>query len=126
MSFEAQEAFGGILSIIPVGFVTWMIFWMRRAARTLKGDLHTKMDLALDLGVKGVFLAALLAVGREGLETALFLYPTSQAQGAGASPALGALLGILTAIVIGLAIYRGTLHMNLSLFFDLPARHLSS
>ena len=68
MSFEAQEAFGGILSIVAVGFVTWMVFWMKRASRTIKGDLTHKMEAALKLGASGVFLAALLAVGREGLE----------------------------------------------------------
>jgi high-affinity iron transporter len=117
MSFEAQEAFGGILSIIAVGFVTWMVFWMRRAAQTLKGDLHGKMEAALRLGATGVFIAALLAVGREGLETALFLYPTFEAQGAGSGPAVGAVLGIVTAVGIGLLLYRGTVHLNLSAFF---------
>ena len=117
MSFEAQETFGGTLSIIAVGFVTWMIFWMRRAAHTLKGDLDGKMRVALGIGASGVFLAALVAVGREGLETALFLYPTFQAQGSGAGPALGAVLGILTAVLVGSAIYRGVVHLNLSVFF---------
>ena len=117
MSFEAQEAFGGILSIVAVGFVTWMVFWMKRASRTIKGDLHQKMQSALELGAAGVFLAALLAVGREGLETALFLYPTFQAQGAGAAPAIGAVLGIGTAVVAGVFIYRGTVRMNLAAFF---------
>ena len=117
MSFEAQEAFGGIMSIVAVGFVTWMVFWMKRASRTIKGDLHGKMEAALKLGAAGVFLAALLAVGREGLETALFLYPTFQAQGAGAAPAIGAVLGIGTAVVAGVFIYRGTVRMNLAAFF---------
>ena len=117
MSFEAQEAFGGFLSIVAVGFVTWMVFWMKRASRTIKGDLHGKMEAALKLGAAGVFLAALLAVGREGLETALFLYPTFQAQGAGAAPAIGAVLGIGTAVVAGVFIYRGTVRMNLAAFF---------
>ena len=98
MSFEAQEAFGGILSIVAVAFVTWMVFWMKRAARTLKGELQDKMSAAIEIGTIGVFTAALLAVGREGLETALFLYPTFQAQGSGAGPAAGAVLGILTAV----------------------------
>jgi high-affinity iron transporter len=117
MSFEAQEAFGGFLSIVAVGFVTWMVFWMKRASRTIKGDLHQKMQSALELGAAGVFLAALLAVGREGLETALFLYPTFQAQGSGAAPAIGAVLGIGTAVVAGVFIYRGTVRMNLAAFF---------
>lgn len=124
MSFEAQEAFGGTLSIVAVGFVTWMVFWMRRASRTLKGDLTDKMSVALELGAFGVFMAALLAVGREGLETALFLYPTFQAQGSGAAPAIGAILGIATAIVIGTLLYRGVVSMNLAMFFKITGAAL--
>ncbi len=117
MSFEAQEAFGGILSIVAVGFVTWMVFWMRRASHTLKDELHGRMQAAVDMGATAVGLAALLAVGREGLETALFIYPTFQAQGAGAGPAIGAILGLATAIAIGVGIYQGAVHMNLARFF---------
>lgn len=117
MSFEAQEAFGGITSIVAVGFVTWMVFWMKRASHTIAGDLHHKMGAAIALGPTAVALAALLAVGREGLETALFLYPTFQAQGAGAGPAIGAVAGITTAVVIGWLIYRGAVQMNLRVFF---------
>ncbi|HUS42608.1 MAG TPA: iron uptake transporter permease EfeU [Ilumatobacteraceae bacterium] len=124
MSFEAQEAFGGILSIVAVVFVTWMVFWMKRASRTLKGELQDKMTAAVEIGTIGVFTAALLAVGREGLETALFLYPTFQAQGAGAGPALGALLGILTAVVIGVLLYRGVVSMNLASFFKVTGAAL--
>ncbi len=124
MSFEAQEAFGGILSIVAVVFVTWMVFWMKRASRTLKGDLHDKMSAAVEIGTIGVFTAALLAVGREGLETALFLYPTFQAQGAGVGPALGALLGILTSVVIGVLLYRGVVSMNLAVFFKVTGAAL--
>lgn len=124
MSFEAQEAFGGILSIVAVVFVTWMVFWMKRAARTLKGELHDKMSTAVEIGAIGVFTAALLAVGREGLETALFLYPTFQAQGAGAGPAVGAVLGIVTAVVVGVLLYRGVVSMNLAVFFKLTGAAL--
>jgi high-affinity iron transporter len=124
MSFEAQEAFGGILSIVAVVFVTWMVFWMKRASRTLKGELHDKMSAAIEIGTIGVFTAALLAVGREGLETALFLYPTFQAQGAGAGPAVGALLGIATAVVIGILLYRGVVSMNLAMFFKVTGAAL--
>lgn len=117
MSFEAQEAFGGGLSIVAVGFVTWMVFWMRRCAHTLKGDLSGRMESAVEMGATAVAVAALLAVGREGLETALFIYPTFQAQGAGAGPAIGAVLGIATAVAVGFLIYRGTVRINLGVFF---------
>ncbi len=117
MTFEAQEAFGGTLSIVAVGFVTWMVFWMRRAAHTLKGELQGRMESAVEMGATAVGLAALLAVGREGLETALFIYPTFQAQGSGAGPAMGAVLGLATAVAIGFLIYRGTVHLNLGKFF---------
>ncbi len=117
MSFEAQEAFGGSLSIVAVGFVTWMVFWMRRAAHTLKGDLSGRMASAVEMGATAVAIAALLAVGREGLETALFIYPTFQAQGAGAGPAIGAVLGLATAVGIGFLLYRGAVRINLGVFF---------
>ena len=117
MSFEAREIFGGVLSIVAVGFVTWMVFWMRTASRTLRTELDSRMQAAVELGATAVGLAALLAVGREGLETALFIYPTFQAQGAGAGPAIGAVLGLATAIAIGAGIYRGAVRMNLAHFF---------
>ncbi|MFN2538429.1 MAG: FTR1 family protein, partial [Mycobacteriales bacterium] len=74
MSFEAQERFGGFASIVAVGFVTWMVFWMRRTARFLKTELHGRLDAALALGPLALALTGLIAVGREGLETALFLW----------------------------------------------------
>ena len=51
-----------------------MVFWMKRTARTLKADLHGKVDLALRTGPLALAGAAFFAVIREGLETALFVY----------------------------------------------------
>src|SRR3954451_10081083 len=70
LTFEAQETLGGSLSIIAVGFVTWMIFWMRRNARTLSRDLQGKLDDALRIGPVAVVVVFHLAVGNQSLEAA--------------------------------------------------------
>jgi len=121
LTFEAQEAIGGTLSIIAVAFVTWMIFWMAKAARTLSGELRGQIDVAAEGSWWGLALVAILAVGREGLETALFLWSTTEAvtreSGSTWQPLLGAALGIATAVVLGYLLYRGAIRINLSKFF---------
>jgi high-affinity iron transporter len=117
MSFQAQEAFGGSLSIVAVGFVTWMVFWMRRTARTLSTELRGRMEAALAMGTGALVLTAFIAVGREGLETSLFIWSAVQATGQNTQPVLGAALGLLTSVVIGYLFYKGALKINLAKFF---------
>ena len=121
LTFEAQELIGGVLSIIAVGFVTWMIFWMARAARSISGVLRTQIDEAADARRWSLVIVAMLAVGREGLETALFLWAATQAaardSGSTTTPLIGAALGLAVAVLLGFLIYRGAIKMNLSKFF---------
>ncbi|MFC8452226.1 iron uptake transporter permease EfeU [Kitasatospora sp. NPDC057223] len=117
LTFEAQEALGGSLSIIAVGLVTWMVFWMRRTARHLRSELHGKLDAAIAMGTFALVTTAFLAVGREGLETALFIWSAVQATGDGYNPLIGATLGLLTSVVLGWLFYRGALKINLAKFF---------
>ncbi|GGZ96154.1 iron transporter [Streptomyces subrutilus] len=118
LTFEAQELLGGSLSIVSVGLVTWMVFWMKRTARHLKAELQGKLDAALAMGTGALVATAFLAVGREGLETALFVWASVRASGEGSSaPLIGVLLGIATAIVLGWLFYRGALRINLAKFF---------
>jgi high-affinity iron transporter len=117
MSFEAQEAFGGGMSIVAVGFVTWMIFWMRRTARALSGELRDKLEQALQIGSWAVVLMAFLAVGREGLETAVFFWAAAQATGETTQPLVGFLIGIAVAVALAYLIYRGAVRLNMAKFF---------
>jgi high-affinity iron transporter len=117
MSFKAQEMFGGFMSVGAVAFVTWMIFWMRRTARSLTGQLQGRMGSALAIGGGALALTAFIAVGREGLETALFIWTAVQATGSSYSPVLGASLGLITALALGYLVYRGSVHLDLGRFF---------
>jgi high-affinity iron transporter len=117
LTFEAQEAFGGSLSIIAVGFVTWMIFWMRRTARTISVELRGKLEDAIKMGTTAIVVMAALAVGREGLETALFFFTAAQAAGETTQPLIGFLLGIAVAVALAYLLYRGAVKINLGRFF---------
>ena len=117
LTFEAQEALGGSLSIIAVGFVTWMIFWMRRNARTLSSNLRGKLDDAIRIGPVAVVVMSALAVGREGLETAVFFLAAAQAAGETTRPLIGFLLGIATSVTLAYLLYRGAVKINLGKFF---------
>ncbi|HEU4330980.1 MAG TPA: iron uptake transporter permease EfeU [Lapillicoccus sp.] len=118
LSFEQQELIGGLASIIAVGFVTAMVFWMRTAARTISGELKGRLDKALDVGPWAIALVGFLGVGREGLETAIFFYATTEAAGQGQiQPMLGWIIGLGGAVLMGIAIYKGALKINLGKFF---------
>jgi len=117
LTFEAQEAIGGSLSVLAVGLVTWMVFWMARTARTLGSDLRSRVDVHSGGTAWGLAVVAAVAVGREGLETALFLWAAAQSSGSSTSPLLGALLGLATAAALGYLLHRGALKVNLGKFF---------
>ena len=81
LSSTGQEAVGGLLSVAAVGLVTGMIFWMRRTARTLSAHLKEQVAQAAVIGTGALTITAFLSVGREGLETTLFLWTAARASG---------------------------------------------
>jgi high-affinity iron transporter len=117
LTFQAQEAIGGGLSIVAVGFVTWMIFWMTRNASRLASTLRADVDKALVGAGWGLVLLAFLSVGREGVETSLFIWTAVQSAGADVWSLVGAVLGIAAAVVLGVAITKGLVKVNLGKFF---------
>lgn len=117
LTFRAKEALGGTLSIVAVGLVTWMVFWMRRAARHLASDLRSSLGDAATAGFLTVFVTAFLAVGREGLETAFFIWAAARATGSGWQPVVGAVLGIGAAVALGWLLYRQAVRLDLGRFF---------
>ncbi|WP_170226501.1 iron uptake transporter permease EfeU [Rudaeicoccus suwonensis] len=121
LSSRAQELVGGILSVLAVCLVTVMIFWMRRTARTLSGEINTKVTEALALGTGALTLTAFLAVSREGLETMLFLWTAAKAAGDTVAPIVGAAIGIAIAIALCILLYRRAVKFNLGTFFSRTA-----
>lgn len=116
----AEQIFEGFAMVIAAGVVTWMLFWMRRTSANIKGELQAGVDRALvEGGIFGLALLAFTAVIREGIETALFLMGQATAAGTEASSTLvGAIIGLLVAIGIGYALYRGAKVVNLRTFFN--------
>jgi high-affinity iron transporter len=115
---RAEEIFEGTTMFLAAGVLTWMIFWMRRQARNIKGELETNVRrAALQTGGKALFLLATLAVLREGIEMALFFTAASLA--ADPQQALtGALLGLGTAILLGWSLFASIVRLDLRRFFQ--------
>ncbi|MGC4112232.1 MAG: FTR1 family protein [Nocardioides sp.] len=121
LSSSAQEAVGGLLSVIAVGLVTAMVFWMRRTARFLSAQLRGEVARAVAIGAGALTLTAFLAVGREGLETTLFIWTAVKASGSTVAPLVGAALGLATAVVLCWLLYRQAVKLNLGTFFNRTA-----
>jgi high-affinity iron transporter len=116
---KQQEMFESVVALVAVGILTSMVFWMKTAARSIKTQLHDKVDSSMrnsSGAVVALIAMAFFAVGREGLESVFFLLAIFE-QSSGAYVPLGALLGLLTAIGVGVLIYYGGVRLNLRRFF---------
>jgi high-affinity iron transporter len=112
----AAEAIAGIASLVAVAIVTTMVLWMKRAAATMSGALRGDMARALETGGPAVLTLAFLAVGREGVETALFMVGYAEADTLW--PLVGLVVGVLIAIAIAYGMYIGAVRINLAKFFS--------
>lgn len=114
----AEHVTEGLIAFTSAGVLTWMIFWMARQARWIKGNLHAKIDKALVTGsAVGVAAIAFAAILREGLESALYLVSTTVGQRSNLQELIGGLIGLAAASGIGYLLYRGSRRVNLRWFF---------
>ena len=113
-----KETLEGIAAVTAVAVLTWMLFWMRRQGRALKGELEHGVDLALtDGGTLALVALSFIAVIREGVETALFLIPIFSFNGTGLDTVAGGILGLAVAVGVGYAIFVAGIRINLRRFF---------
>lgn len=114
---RAEEIYEGLAMLSAAVLLTWMIFWMRRQAPTLRQDLESDVRRAVrQQGSKAVFMLAFLAVGREGFELALFLL-AAQASTSALLTIFGAILGLGLAAILGWLIFATSRQLSLRRFF---------
>jgi high-affinity iron transporter len=116
---RTQEMFEGAVALLATVILSSMVLWMKKAARSIKGELQQSVDAALNASDgQGWALAgmAFFAVGREGLESVFFLLAVAQ-QSEGWQTPLGAALGLAAAVGVGFAIYWGGVRLDLRRFF---------
>lgn len=120
-SFEQpyEQLFEAATLLAAAAVVTWMLFWMRRQAASVKGHLQAAVDRALNAGSTTALAAlAFVAVIREGVETALFLTGQAASAAQGAIWVLvGAAVGLAIAALLGVGFYHGSRRLNLATFF---------
>jgi high-affinity iron transporter len=117
LSDTAATAFAGAMSLLAVGLITWMVFWMASRAKGIKQHLHGEVDRALAASGVAVAAVAFAAVTREGVETALFLWAGIRSSGTTIAPLVGAILGLATAVLLGVLMYRGAIRLNMARLF---------
>jgi high-affinity iron transporter len=114
---DSQSRVFAIICFGAAGLLTWMIFWMRQHARSLKGELEGKALQAMHESAFALGMVAFVAVAREGLETALFLISTTTNSSSN-DVLLGALIGIVLACVLGVLVYHGSRAISMKVFFQ--------
>ena len=118
---RAEEIFEGIAMLMAAGLLTWMIFWMQARGKNLRQELEIDTHrAAFEGGHKAMFFLAFLAIGREGLELAIFLYATRVTSNA-VQTIVGAILGLAISVILGWMFFATTRRLNLKTFFQVTS-----
>jgi high-affinity iron transporter len=119
IAFEgrAEEIFEGCLMLFAAGAISWTVLWITRNGRQLEQRLKSKTSAIAATGSWiGIFGLVFVSVFREGIELALFLTAAQTSSGT-EGVIVGAVLGIIGAIVLGLLLYSGTIRLRVQTFF---------
>lgn len=111
------EAIAGVTSLAAVVIVTFMVLWMKKAAASISGELRQSMTRALEVGAGAVVLLSFLAVGREGVETALLMVGYAENTSGSNWPLIGLIIGVVGAVALTVLLYQGTVRINFQKFF---------
>jgi high-affinity iron transporter len=114
---KPEQAIEGSIAIVAAAVLTWMIFWMRKHARSMAGTLHQSLDTAAGKSAMAVGFVGFAAVAREGFETVLFLLGAETGTSSGAAVVVGGLIGLAVSSVLGVLVYRSGSRINLRKFF---------
>ena len=118
---RSEMVFEGVVMLTAAGLLTWMIFWMRKRARTLRGEIEGKTQAAIESGsAVGLALVVFVGVAREGVETALFLFSAVEGSNSLVS-FVAAVIGGALAVGLGYLFYRGSHRLNLRWFFTITS-----
>lgn len=111
-----EEIFEGVIMLVGALLLTTMIFWMMKRARTIKDRLeHEVAQEVTRHHIYGLFSLVFVSVLREGVETVIFLKAASIITGD--QNLVGALFGIFIAVILGYAMFKGSMKINLKKFF---------
>ncbi|MEO0985926.1 MAG: FTR1 family protein [Cyanobacteria bacterium J06639_14] len=113
-----EPLFDSLFGAIAIIMLSWMLLWMTRQARSLKADLEGSVTTALteaDAAGITIFSLVCIAVLREGIETVLFIFTSVQQSQVAA---LGAIAGLFGATMIGFALFKWGVRINLRVFFQ--------
>ena len=113
-----KQLLEGIFGLVAIAMLSWMLLWMTKQAKSLKGEVEGAISTALDNdnAGKAVFVLIFIAVVREGFETVLFILAKFQQDWT--LPAVGAVAGLTLASLMGVALFSLGVRINIRLFFQ--------
>ena len=120
VSGVSEKLFEGTASILATGVLTYMVFWMAKNARRIKGEVEEKIDIAINReSLWGIAILSFIAVVREGIETILFLTAVASSDPGGA--AIGAVGGIALVMVLAVLLMKGLYRLDIRKFFKITS-----